>query len=275
MNLLHNIEDAALFHQDLYAAYFDFSSAFNMIDHQKLLCIMHSLGYTHDTIDTIKGIYTNSTTHILLNNTPGSPIPITRGTIQGDTLSPLLFIIFLEPLHIWLRSGGRGYRAASLPSKTADEHHTSSLGYADDTAVLTGSSEDLRIQCDYEADSIGDLEGNQWIREAMTSPDSSAPAPPARLLHLTYGSQYKALHITSWRGKRSYNDDKLVTSTVVNVQWAPTIMHNEQSTPTHTWDTASTTAHLLPPLPPPYIGNPNLTMRLTLLNFWDDQHTTN
>ena len=147
LNLLHNIEDAALFHQDLYAAYFDFSSAFNMIDHQKLLCIMHNLGYTHDTIDTIKGIYTNSTTHILLNNTPGSPIPITRGTIQGDSLSPLLFIIFLEPLHRWLRSGGRGYRAASLSPEETDEHHTSSLGYADDTAVPTGSAEDLRIQC--------------------------------------------------------------------------------------------------------------------------------
>ena len=63
------------------------------------------------------------------------------------------------------------------------------------------------------------------IREAMTFPDSSAP--PACLLHLTYGSQYKALHITSWRGKRSYNDDKLATTTVVHVQWAPTIMHND------------------------------------------------
>jgi Reverse transcriptase (RNA-dependent DNA polymerase) len=37
LNLLHNIEDAALFQQDLYAAYFEFSSAFNMVDHQKLL----------------------------------------------------------------------------------------------------------------------------------------------------------------------------------------------------------------------------------------------
>jgi len=147
LNLLHNIEDASLFQQDLYAAYFDFSSAFNMIDHQKLLCIMHNLGFTHDTIDTVKGIYTNSNTHILLNNTPGQPIPITRGSIQGDTLSPLLFIIFIEPLHRWLCSGGRGYRAASLPTAEADEHLTSSLGYADDTAVLTGTVEDLRIQC--------------------------------------------------------------------------------------------------------------------------------
>ena len=146
-NLIHIIEDAALTNQDLYIAYFDFSSAFNMVDHDKLLCIMYDLGYPTDSIEAVRSIYHGATTNMIVQGRTGPTISIERGTIQGDSLSPLLFLIFIEPLHRWLQSGGRGYRFGSIPTYQKDKCCTGSLGYADDTTAITHTAQDLQVQC--------------------------------------------------------------------------------------------------------------------------------
>jgi hypothetical protein len=38
-----------------------------------------------------------------------APLPIYRGTLQGDTLSTFLFTIFMKPLLRWLAVGSKGY----------------------------------------------------------------------------------------------------------------------------------------------------------------------
>ena len=63
------------------------------------------------------------------------PIELGTGTVQGDILSPSLFVIFIEPLLRWLQSGRRGYRHKCLLNTPEDEHKTSNLAYADDLAV--------------------------------------------------------------------------------------------------------------------------------------------
>jgi hypothetical protein len=98
LNLIHDIEDAALHKQDIYAAFFDFKSATNMVDHDKLMCIMYHLGFPTDAIDIVKSIYDGATTHLTHNQELGPCINLGRGTIQGDTLSPLLFLILLQKM---------------------------------------------------------------------------------------------------------------------------------------------------------------------------------
>ncbi len=74
------------------------------------------------------------------------PLHIYRGTLQGDTLCPFLFTIFMEPLLRWLAIGSRGYRPTYQPHKptstiiTYDDH-----GYADDVSITAGSLQDLKI----------------------------------------------------------------------------------------------------------------------------------
>ena len=76
-----------------------------------------------------------------------APIHIHRGTLQGDTLSPFLFAIFMEPLLRWLFVGSKGYRPSYQPHKTTptistyDDH-----GYADDVSITAGSIQNLKIQ---------------------------------------------------------------------------------------------------------------------------------
>jgi hypothetical protein len=88
---------------------------------------MADIGYPQDAINLIGNIYSNSST-IFLGSHFGKtkPVHIQRGTIQGDTLSLYLFIIFLEPLLRWLERGNLGYQL-----KTS-QYTLNSAVYADD-----------------------------------------------------------------------------------------------------------------------------------------------
>eukprot|EP00798_Chlamydomonas_sp_ICE-L_P004396 gene4396-biopygen22113 len=90
-HLLNDIEDAALTKQDLLVGYFDFSNAFNMINHDTLLCTLYDPGLPNDLADTIKGIHTQATTHVTLEGHQGPPIDILRDGSSleaGDTKPP-------------------------------------------------------------------------------------------------------------------------------------------------------------------------------------------
>lgn len=95
-------------HQDLCIMYMDFGSAFNTIAHDKLLCIMQDLGFPPDAVHVIADLYTDAVTRIKLYFAETNPIAVDKGTIQGDTLSPLLFLMFIETLLRWLHSWGKG-----------------------------------------------------------------------------------------------------------------------------------------------------------------------
>lgn len=73
---------------------------------------------------------------------------IERGTIQRDTLSPLLFLIFIEPLLRWLQSGGRGYKYGCLSKSLHADHTTSASAYTDDMLAAALSATDLARQAE-------------------------------------------------------------------------------------------------------------------------------
>ena len=88
------------------------------LSHARLLAIMKDLRYPEDAVQIIGNIYSHSNTTFsgeYFGKT--KEIPIQRGTIQGDTLSPYLFIIFLEPLLRWLKQGNYGYTFGTSKSQ--------------------------------------------------------------------------------------------------------------------------------------------------------------
>jgi hypothetical protein len=102
---------------------------------------MKDLGYPTDAINLIGNIYSQSST-IFLGEYFGKTLPIyiQRGTIQRDTLSPYLFLIFLEPLIRWLQQGNNWYTFGTSKVKI------SSAAYADDLAAIANKLKSLQIK---------------------------------------------------------------------------------------------------------------------------------
>jgi hypothetical protein len=141
--LVMAIEDAKLSQQDLYKLQVDFSSAFNMTDHDITLQIMYDLGFPTDAIEVVEDIYTHATTAYKTLHGLTNKLTVDRGTLQGDTLSPFLFIVYNEPLLRW-HVGGRGYKFGTIRDTAAKLRHAcSSLAYADDLEILTQNLSDM------------------------------------------------------------------------------------------------------------------------------------
>ena len=102
-HLVSVMEDAKVTRRNLFLLHVDFASAFNSIDHPRLLVIMHMerLGMPADAVAVVRNLYTGVTTRIQSSAGATDAIPVQRGTIQGDTLSPFLFLLFIEPLLRW------------------------------------------------------------------------------------------------------------------------------------------------------------------------------
>ena len=134
------LEDAKFSKLDIYLLYIDFTNAFGSIDHARLLAIMSDLGYPKDAITIIGNIYSESYTKFISSDfDPIQPIPIQRGTIQGNNiLSPYLFILFLESLLRWLACDNQGYNFKT--SRNA----ISSATYADDLVIISSNIDHIQ-----------------------------------------------------------------------------------------------------------------------------------
>ena len=147
--LVMAFEDARLTGQNIFNIQVDFTCAFNTLDHDRLLQTLYDLGFPSDAIDVIKNLYIGATTRIKFSDVITSALAVDRGSIQGDSLSPFLFLCMMEPLLRWLQVGGRGYTFGCIQDK--DERIRNSLSnaaYADDLSILTNSISNLKIQAE-------------------------------------------------------------------------------------------------------------------------------
>ena len=92
-----------------------------------------------DIRDKIMNIYKdNEATLFTPHGRCKQKVPMNNGVKQGDSLSPLLFILFINPLLTKLRQSGCGYKF-----HTDKSIHIPNVTYSDDNTLITSSQEDM------------------------------------------------------------------------------------------------------------------------------------
>jgi hypothetical protein len=76
----------------------DISKAFDSVGWAYLIEVLMALGFSHVWRDWVCLSLASANSRVLLNGNPGSPFWHARGLSQGDPLSPMLFILTIDPL---------------------------------------------------------------------------------------------------------------------------------------------------------------------------------
>ena len=116
-----------------FALFIDFKSAFPSVKHNLLWKKLLELGVSSKFINIIRNLYSKAFLFIKNKEGLSEPIPVVEGVLQGDTLSPLLFSLFLSDLESFLINKGiRGVSVSLLKEILL-------LAYADDIVILSDS----------------------------------------------------------------------------------------------------------------------------------------
>ncbi|XP_073363286.1 secreted RxLR effector protein 78-like [Aegilops tauschii subsp. strangulata] len=76
----------------------DISKAFDSVQWPFLLEVLHAMGFGRRWIGWICGLLATSSTRVMVNGVPGKPIYNKCGLRQGNPMSPMLFLLVMEPL---------------------------------------------------------------------------------------------------------------------------------------------------------------------------------
>jgi hypothetical protein len=87
------IEDAKITAQDMHTMQVDFLSAFNMTDHDLTLQVLYDLSFPKYATEVVTDMYTDATRSYTTAHGKTGPLPVDRGTLQSDTLSPFPFLM--------------------------------------------------------------------------------------------------------------------------------------------------------------------------------------
>ncbi|NXY51351.1 PO21 protein, partial [Ceuthmochares aereus] len=110
--------------------------AFDTVSHEHLIETLKMKGVDEHIITLIRNLYCNINTRIELKNSVTNSINIRLGVKQGDSMSPLLFNLSLDPLLCRLEEKGSGFSRCSKNITT--------LAFADDLVLLSESWEGMQ-----------------------------------------------------------------------------------------------------------------------------------
>ena len=117
---------------------FDLKNAFGSLPHSILFQVLQWAKVSPIIIEYVHSLYTSASLRVKCAEGLTNHIPVERGVLQGDTLSPVLFNLAMEVVLRYLRSSFPGYGI------TWGGQDSFLKAFADDLAVITKSPEEMQ-----------------------------------------------------------------------------------------------------------------------------------
>ena len=122
----------------LYTCFVDFSKAFDSICRKALIDKLYKLGINGKFLQMIKSIYETTTNSLIYKDSIGEKFTSNTGVKQGDTLSTILFNLYINDIPHTLTSEGND------PILLDNTISLSCLKYADDLVIMSTSKNGLQ-----------------------------------------------------------------------------------------------------------------------------------
>ncbi|GJV47243.1 RNA-directed DNA polymerase, eukaryota [Tanacetum coccineum] len=121
----------------------DFAKAYDSVRWDYLLDVLEAFGFGQTWCNWIRGTFSSARASVLVNGSPSNEFSFHCGLKQGDPLSPFLFILIMESLHLsFSRAVNEGiFKGVHLNGSITISH----LFYADD-AMFIGEWSDANLK---------------------------------------------------------------------------------------------------------------------------------
>ncbi|XP_048854239.1 uncharacterized protein LOC125722031 [Brienomyrus brachyistius] len=141
---LHLIRDAIAWVEDrnlpLLLVSLDQEKAFDRVDHRFLFKVLGKFGFGPNYLGWLHTLYNEVGSHVVINGFLSDLVPQRSGVRQGCPLSPLLYVLYIEPLACAIRTHP-GVDGLLIPGSRGTTVKLTQ--YADDTTLFVSSDQSL------------------------------------------------------------------------------------------------------------------------------------
>ncbi|HVX00978.1 MAG TPA: reverse transcriptase family protein, partial [Candidatus Babeliaceae bacterium] len=139
--LIGVIQDSKDKNKPLHLVYIDIRKAYDTIEYWMLQRVLSEMGFSPKIKRLIQNLYKGVHSDVVTAYGKSGKINIKRGVRQGCPLSPLLFMLCMEPLLHWLKESRMGY-------KVDEELQINVQAWADDVVLIARSREEMQTLTD-------------------------------------------------------------------------------------------------------------------------------
>jgi len=125
------------FKQSTFAAFIDFSKAYDLINRVKLWERLKTSSVSGNLMKAIKSLYASVSSSVRVNSHQTDWFEVNCGLRQGCILSPVLFNLYINDLALYLKASDIGINVG--------DDKICMLLYADDIVLLANNENELQI----------------------------------------------------------------------------------------------------------------------------------